>query len=103
MDRCTGPAKHMMLLLQDSVDDNLKFKDDCDPNHPLLVVYKFVKSKIDHSEKQNVFNLADKFEDLTKPPYGLFCSHSGYGMLAFALKPYVDKVFDTNGKPIGTQ
>lgn len=103
MERCTGPAKHMMLLLQDSVDDNLKFKDDCDPNHPLLVVSKFVKSKIDHSEKQNVFNLADKFEDLTKPPYGLFCSHSGYGLLAFALKPYVDKVFDTNGKPIGAQ
>lgn len=102
-NRCTGPAKHMMLLLQDSVDDNLNFKDDCDPNHPLLVVSKFVKSKIDHSEKQNVFNLADKFEELTKPPYGLFCSHSGYGMLAFALKPYVDKVFDTNGKPIGAQ
>lgn len=101
--RCIGPAKHMMLLLQDSVDDNLRFKDDCDPNHPLLIVSQFVKSKIDHSEKQNIFNLADKFEDLTKPPYGLFCSHSGYGMLAFALKPYVDKVFDTNGKPIGAQ
>lgn len=101
--RCTGPAKHITLLLQDSVDDNLRFKDDCDPNHPLLLVSKFVKSKIDHSEKQNVFNLADKFEDLTKPPYGLFCSHSGYGMLAFALKPYVDKVFDTNGKPINAQ
>lgn len=101
--RCTGPAKHIVLLLQDSVDDNLRFKDDCDPNHPLLLVSKFVKSKIDHSEKQSVFNLADKFEDLTKPPYGLFCSHSGYGMLAFALKPYVDKVFDTNGKPINAQ
>lgn len=101
--RCTGPAKHMMLLLQDSVDDNLKFKDDCDPNHPLLIITKFVKSKIDHSEKQNVFNLADKFEELTRPPYGLFCSHSGYGMLAFAMKPYIDKVFDTNGKPIGAQ
>ena len=101
--RCIGPARHMVLLLQDSVDDNLKFKEDCDPNHPLLLVSKFVKSKIDHSEKQTVFNLADKFEDLTKPPYGLFSSHSGYGMLAFALKPYVDKVFDTNGKPIGPQ
>ena len=102
-ERCNGPAKHMMLLLQDSVDDNLMFKEDCDPNHPLWIVYKFVKSKIDHSEKQNVFNLAEKFEELTRPPYGLFCSHSGYGMLAFALKPYVDKVFDTNGKPIGAQ
>ena len=37
------------------------------------------------------------------PPYGLFKSHAGYGMLAFALRPYVDKVFDTNGKPINAQ
>lgn len=100
---CTGPAKHMMLLLQNSVDDNLRFKDDCDPNHPLLLVSKFVKSKVDHSDKQNIFNFADKFEELTKPPYGLFCSHAGYGMLAFALRPYIDKVFDTNGKPINAK
>ena len=36
-------------------------------------------------------------------PFGLFKSHAGYGMLAFALRPYVDKVFDTNGKPINAQ
>ena len=103
VERCTGPAKHVALLLQDSVDDNLRFKDDCDPQHPLLVVSRFVKSKIDHADKQNVFNLADKFRELTLPPYGLFNSHSGYGMLAFALRPYIDKVFDTNGKPINAQ
>lgn len=102
-DRCGGPAKHMILLLQDSVEDNLQFKPDCDVNHPLMVVSKFVKSKIDHADKQNVFNLADKFQELMQPPYGLFPSHAGYGMLAFALKPYVDKVFDTNGKPINAQ
>ncbi len=103
VSRCVGPAKHMALLLQDSVDDNLKFKDDIDPNHPLFVVYKFVKSKIDHTDKQNVFNLAEKFSELTRAPYGLFNSHAGYGMLAFALRPYVDKVFDSTGKPIGAQ
>lgn len=103
MERCVGPARHMAFLLQDSVDDNLQFKPDCDINHPLLVVYKFVKSKIDHADKQVAFNLADKFHDLMFPPYGLFPSHSGYGMLAFALRPYIDKVFDTNGKPINAQ
>ena len=102
-ERCTGPAKHLALLLQDSVDDNLMFKPDCDVNHPLMVVSKFVKSKIDHADKQVSFNLADKFRDLMQPPYGLFPSHSGYGMLAFALRPYIDKVFDTNGKPINGQ
>ena len=101
--RCIGPAKHIPLLLQDSVDDNLNFKSDIDPTHPLYLVFKFVKSKIDHSDKQLIFNFADKFKDLTMPPFGLFKSHAGYGMLAFALRPYVDKVFDTNGKPINAQ
>lgn len=91
MTRCTGPAKHIPLLLQDSVDDNLQFKSDVNPKHPLYVVSKFVKSRIDHTDKQNVFNFAEKFRELTLPPYGLFKSHAGYGMLAFALRPYVDK------------
>ena len=103
MTRCTGPAKHMSLLLQDSVDDNLQFKTDVDKNHPLYVVHQFVKSKIDHSDKQNAFNLADKLRELTKAPYGLFPSHAGYGLISFALKPYIDKVFDSNGKPISAQ
>lgn len=103
MTRCVGPAKHIPLLLQDSVDDNLQFKSDVDPKHPLYVVAKFVKSKIDHTDKQNIFNFAEKFKELTMPPYGLFKSHAGYGMLAFALRPYVDKVFDTTGKPINSQ
>ena len=103
MTRCTGPAKHISLLLQDSVVDNLQFKSDVNPKHPLYVVNKFVKSKIDHTDKQNVFNFAEKFRELTLPPYGLFKSHAGYGMLAFALRPYVDKVFDTTGKPINSQ
>lgn len=103
MSRCIGPAKHIPLLLQDSVDDNLQFKSDVDSKHPLYVVAKFVKSKIDHSDKQNVFNFSEKFRELTMPPFGLFKSHAGYGMLAFALRPYVDKVFDTTGKPINAQ
>lgn len=103
MTRCTGPAKHIPLLLQDSVDDNLQFKSDVNPKHPLYVVSKFVKSRIDHTDKQNVFNFAEKFRELTLPPYGLFKSHAGYGMFAFALRPYVDKVFDTTGKPINAQ
>lgn len=103
MSRCIGPAKHVQLLLQDSVDDNLQFKSDVDVKHPLYVISKFVKSKIDHTDKQNIFNFADKFRELTMPPYGLFKSHAGYGILAYALRPYIDKVFDTTGKPINAQ
>ena len=98
-DRCKGPAMHMNFLLQDSVDENLQFKDDVDPNHPLGKVCKFVKSKIDHADKSANFNLSYHLEALTKPPYGLFPSHAGMGMVAFALRPYIGKIFDLNGKP----
>lgn len=98
-DRCKGPAMHMNFLLQDSVDENLQFKDDVDPNHPLVKICKFVKSKIDHADKSANFNLSYHLEALTKPPYGLFPSHAGMGMVAFALRPYNGKIFDLNGKP----
>ncbi len=101
--RCNTQEKIIPLLLQDSVDDNLKIKPDVDPNHPLYLVYKFVKSKIDHSDKQNTFNLSDKLKDLTLAPYGMYKSFASYGLLAYALRSYVDKVFDTNGKPISAQ
>ena len=95
-----GYAKQVALLLQDSVDDNLEFKSDCDPNHPLLLVCNFVKNKIKDANQQLTFNLAEQFRELTMPPYGFYHCNASYGMLAFAMRPYVDKVFDTNGKPI---
>ena len=77
----------------------LQFKSDVDPEHPLVKVCKYVKSKIDHADKQANFNMAHQFEGLTKAPYGLYPSYAGMGMLAFALRPYVGKIFDLNGKP----
>lgn len=86
-------------MLQDSVNDDLTWKSDIDPEHPLLKVCQFVEKKIKFADKSNNFNLAEKFLDLTKPPYGLFQSHAGMGMLAFAMRPYVNKIFDLNGRP----
>ena len=98
-DHCKGPAMHVPYLLQDSVDENLRWKTDVNPAHPLYQVCKFVENKIKHADKSNTFNLAEKFIDLTKPPYGLFQSYAGMGMLAFAMRPYIGKIFDLNGKP----
>lgn len=103
VQRCNAQEKIIPLLLQDSVDDNLKIKQDIMPNHPLNLVHKFVKARIDHSDRQNTFNLSDKLKDLTLAPYGMYKSYASYGLLAYALRPYVDKVFDTNGKPINAQ
>lgn len=99
IDKCKGPAAHIQFLLQDSVDENLEWKPGIDPEHPLYKVCQFVEKKIKFADKQNTFNLGDKFIELTKPPYGLFQSYAGMGMLAFAMRPYVGKIFDLNGKP----
>lgn len=88
------------ILLEESVDENLEFKPDVDQQrNPLYLVCKFVEDKIKRADKQNLFNLAEKFEELSYPPYGLFQTCSCMAMLAFALRPYIGKMFDTNGKP----
>ena len=99
IEHCKGPAMHVPFLLQNSVDENLQFKSDVDPEHPLVKICKFVKNKIDHADKQVNFNMAYQFQGLSQPPFGLFPSYAGMGMLAFALRPYIGKIFDLNGKP----
>ena len=98
-DRSKGPAMHVTFLLQDSVNNDLTWKTDIDPEHPLYKVCQFVEKKIKYADKSNTFNLCEKFIELTQPPYGLFQSHAGMGMLAFAMRPYINKIFDLNGKP----
>lgn len=100
LDRCGGPARHVEFLLQDSVDDNLQWKDTVSPKHPLKLVCDYVDEWLSgrHTSKNQSFNLGEKLIGLTEPPFGLFQSYAPMAMVAFAMRKYVNVIFDINGK-----
>ena len=98
LSKLNAQYKHVELLLQDSVDENLNWKVDCDEKHPLKLVAEFVKTAFAHTNKNQSFNLGEKLKGLTEPPYGLFKTIAPMAMVAFALRPYIDKIY-LNGKP----
>lgn len=95
-----GQMKPVQYLIQDAVDDNLEWRQDIPANHPFKVVFDFIQNKIKYADKSLLFNFAEKFDDLRRPPYGLAANYASAAMVAFALRPWVNKIFDTLGKPL---
>lgn len=96
---CDSQAQHVRFLLQDSVDNQLQWKDDIDPHHPLLVIYQRVKNTFDHMNRSVPFNLGEQLAYLTRAPYGLYPSFAGFAIVAFALRAYGKPYYDTSGRP----
>lgn len=89
----------VQYLLQDCLDENLEWKSDVCDGHPFKVVCDKINSIIKHADKSSPFNFDEKFSLLAKPPYGLYGNYAAMGVVAFALRPWVNKIFDLQGKP----
>ena len=100
LDKCGGPARHVEFLLQYSVNENLEWKDNVSPKHPLKKVCDYVDEYLSgrHTSRNQSFNLGDKLIALTSAPYGLFQSYAPMAMVAFAMRKYRNVIYDMNGK-----
>lgn len=99
LSECIATMAPVKILLQDSVDENLQWKSTIPSGHPLKAVCEFVENKIKFADKTLLFNFTEKFEDLTHPPFGLYNNYAAMAMMAFALRPWINKIFDPMGKP----
>lgn len=93
-----GPAKIAGLMLQGAVDDSLQLNQNLD-SHPLVEAKAFVDKQIAAIKCGEDFNLADILSGLTMPPYGFYKCQAYMGMLAYIMRDYVDKFYDTKGQP----
>lgn len=98
-----GQMKPIQYLIQDVLDENLAWRADIPVGHPFKAVFDFVQNRINRSDKSQLFNFAEKFDDLRKPPYGLASNFASEAMLAFALRGWINKIFDQLGKPLNQE
>lgn len=99
LSQLTGQMRPIQCLIQEVLDENLQWKPDAPDNHPFKSVFDFIQNKIKYADKSLLFNFAEKFDDLRKPPYGLSANYASAAMVAFALRSWANKIFDNLGKP----
>ncbi len=95
----SSQMRPVQYLVQECLGDNMEWKEDVPENHPFKVVYDKVQNIIKYADKNLPFNFDDKFSILQKPPYGLYGSFASMAMMAFAMRPWANKIFDMQGKP----
>ena len=98
-----GVMKPIQYLIQDALDENLEWKSDIPEGHQFRAVFDYVNSTIknfiSHGNTSGPFDFTERFEDLTKPPYGLSGNYASAACVAFAMRPWVNKIYDPVGKP----
>lgn len=82
------------------VDGNLNLKTTTPDNHPLKLIQDFVDETFEEAQKKGTFNLGEELQPLSDVPYGLYPNKNNIAALSFALRKYIDKVYDFDGRPI---
>ncbi|TYT24349.1 hypothetical protein FY122_02095 [Dictyoglomus thermophilum] len=93
-----APYKDLRAILEDNkgnyiVDNKLNFIKDIDTNHPTYRICKSIEEAIKKYEGKT-FNLGDTLRFLQKPPFGIYQNMVNYAVLAFAMRPFVDKLYE---------
>lgn len=81
-------------------NENLELVID-DESIPVVHVCKAVERRIDSKKTNTSINLAEELSFLTQPEYGYYQTRLCMGALAFALRPYIDRLYTSgNGQRI---
>ena len=91
------------LLTSDNTmlfNEKLELVSD-DEKIPVVKICQEVKAVFDKKKNNSSINLAEEFEYFTSPEYGYYQNRLFMGALAFAMRPYVDRLYkSSNGKRI---
>lgn len=93
-----GVMKPVKLFIQDALDENLQWKSDMPADHQFKGIFDFINSTIknfiSHGNTSVPFDFTERFKALTEPPYGLSANYASAAAVAFAMRPWIDKIYD---------
>lgn len=102
ISRTKGNARYsaiMRMFVDNSnyiVDNNLRLKNDYqEGDHPVVKICKEVARTLSE-KKSSTFNLGSVLRFLASEPYGLYCNEVSTAVLAFALRPFMEKLYQAN-------
>ena len=93
-----GVMKPVQHFIQDALDENLQWKPDIPADHQFKGIFDFINSTIknfiSHGNTSVPFDFTERFRALTEPPYGLSANYASAAAVAFAMRPWIDKIYD---------
>lgn len=93
--------RHVKVLLENSVDENMEIKEDISNQHPIYLVQSYIDSVLDAQSKNTKFHMGEVLKKLSEPPFGLYPSHACITLVAYAMRKYIDRLFYPTGQEVG--